>query len=64
MAGFDLYITTDKNLQYQQNLTGRRIAIVVLWTTSWPLIRPHVATVASVALALAPGQFRELDRLG
>jgi hypothetical protein len=61
-ASFDLYITTDKNLQYQQNLTGRRIAIVVLWTTSWPLIRPHAATVASVALVVAPGQFHEIDR--
>ena len=63
-AGFAIYITTDKNLQYQQNLTGRRIAIVVLWTTSWLLIRPHAAAVASAALDLQPGEFRELDRPG
>ena len=61
-AGFELYITTDKNLRYQQNLTGRRIAIVVLWTTSWPLIRPHAAAVASIAVTLQPGEFRELER--
>ncbi len=61
-AGFDLYITTDKNLQYQQNLTGRRIAIAVLWTTSWPLIRPHAPAVAALVLTLQPGEFRELDR--
>ena len=33
---FDLLITTDKNLKYQQNLSGRRIAILVLPTTNWP----------------------------
>lgn len=35
---FDLLITTDQNLRYQQNLTGRKIAILVLKTTSWPRI--------------------------
>lgn len=40
-AEFDLLITTDKNLQYQQNLAGRRIAILVLPTTSWPDIQPR-----------------------
>ena len=62
-AGFELYVTTDKNLQYQQNLAGRRIAIAVLWTTSWPLIKPHATAVAALALALQPGEFRELERL-
>ncbi|HQX50372.1 MAG TPA: hypothetical protein PLY87_15145 [Planctomycetaceae bacterium] len=33
-AGFELLVTTDQNLQYQQNLTARRIAIVVLRSTS------------------------------
>lgn len=64
MAGFDLCVTTDKNLRYQLNLAERRIAIAVLWTTSWPLIRPHAAAVVSVALALQPGEFRELHRPG
>ena len=29
-AGFEIFLTTDKNLQYQQNLAGRAIAIVVI----------------------------------
>jgi hypothetical protein len=37
--GFDVLVTTDTNLQYQQNLTQRKIAIVVLSTTSWPRIQ-------------------------
>lgn len=60
--GFDLFITTDKNLRYQQNLVGRQIATLVLWTTNWPDIKPHAAAVATVALALRPGEFRALAR--
>jgi hypothetical protein len=60
--GFELLITTDKNLRYQQNLTGRQIAILVLWTTSWPEIRPHSIAVADAALELSRGQFLEFPR--
>jgi len=41
-AAFDAFVTTDKNLRYQQNLAGRRLAILVLPTTSWPKIQVHV----------------------
>ena len=37
--GFDVLVTTDTNLRYQQNLASRKIAVVVLTTTSWPRIR-------------------------
>ncbi len=37
-AGFSIVLTTDKNLKYQQRLATRRIAIIVLSTTSWPRI--------------------------
>jgi hypothetical protein len=40
---FEALITTDQNLRYQQNLTGQRLAILVLPTTSWPKIRAHEA---------------------
>ena len=39
-AGFDVLLTTDKNLLYQQDLTGRKIAIVVLGKGRWRLIKP------------------------
>jgi hypothetical protein len=35
-AGFQLFITADKNLRYQQNLTNRNIAILVLKNAQWP----------------------------
>ncbi len=44
-AGFDVLITADQNIRYQQNLADRRIALVVLSTNSWPDLEPHVVTI-------------------
>jgi hypothetical protein len=52
---FDTLITTDQNLRYQQKLTGRRLAILVLPTTSWPKIQAHEADVIAAVNALRPG---------
>ena len=38
-AGFEVLVTTDTNMRYQQDLTKRRICVVVLTTTNWPRIR-------------------------
>ena len=43
--GFEVLVTTDQNLKYQQNLASREIAIVVLSTTSWPRIQKVIASV-------------------
>jgi hypothetical protein len=58
---FDAFITTDQNLRYQQNLSGRRLAILVLPTTSWPEIQKHTSVVADSVNALKPGDFVELN---
>jgi len=58
---FDVFITTDQNLRYQQNLTGRRLAILVLPTTSWPEIQKHTDKVADSVNSLKPGDFVELS---
>jgi len=58
---FDALITTDQNLRYQQNLTGRKIAIVVLLTTNWPRIRNHATTVAQIIDGLQSGGYVEIS---
>jgi len=60
-AGFEVLVTTDKNLGYQQNLTGRKIAIVVLGQGQWSLIRRHVAQVVAAVHAATPGSFIEVE---
>jgi hypothetical protein len=57
---FDAFITTDQNLRYQQNLSGRGLAILVLWTTSWPAIERHLPEVAAAVNQLGRGDFVEL----
>ena len=47
--GFALMVTTDSNLRYQQNLGHRRLAIVVLSSTSWPRIQRAIAPVVVAA---------------
>jgi hypothetical protein len=43
--GFEVLLTTDKNLRYQQNLEGRKIAVVVLGRQQWPQVRPHATAL-------------------
>lgn len=58
--GFSVLVTTDQNLRYQQNLTDRKIAIVVLTTTSWPRIERAVASVAKAVDSVAPSSYVEV----
>lgn len=60
-AGFELFITTDQSLRYQQNLQSRRISILCLPTTRWPEIRLHVADVLAAVNSIRPGEYRELN---
>ncbi len=58
---FDVLVTTDKQLRYQQNLTGRRIAIVVLSHASWLKLERHTAKIVAAVLATQPGSYVEID---
>jgi hypothetical protein len=60
-AGFDVLLTADKNMRYQQNLAGRRIAIVVLGQQQWPKLRPHIERVVEAVNAATPGSLAEVD---
>jgi hypothetical protein len=59
-AGFEMLVTTDKHLRYQQNLTGRALAIVVLGTPQWPVVRAHVDLVAAAVNAATPSSYTEV----
>jgi len=59
-AEFDVLVTTDRNLRHQQNLAERRIAILVLPTTSWPRLQSISREIAAAVDSLKPGQYLEL----
>ena len=58
--GYEVLITTDQSMQYQQNLTGGRIAIVVLLSTAWPRVQHPTEETRRAIEEVEPGQFREV----
>ena len=59
-AGFEVFLTTDKNIRHQQNMAGRTIAVVVIGVQQWPALQPHVALVVAAVNAATPGSFVEV----
>jgi hypothetical protein len=62
-AGFEVLLTTDKNVRFQQNLKARRIALVVLGQGRWTLIKPYVARVVAAVDAAKPASYTEVEIL-
>jgi hypothetical protein len=59
-AGFDVMVTADQNIRYQQNLSGRKIALVVLTRSRWTLIKQMAAQIALAVHAATPGSYTEV----
>lgn len=60
-AGFEILPTTDKNILYQQNLKGRKIAFVVLGNQQWPTLRRYIERVVAAVEAATQGGYTEVD---
>ncbi len=59
-AAFDLFVTTDQNIGYQQNLAGRRISILILSSNDWRRIRAAGPEIFSAVSVMKPGAFQQL----
>jgi hypothetical protein len=59
-AGFDVLVTTDQNLKYQQNLSERRLAVVVILSTSWPKIQACLSVVTAAIDEATRGCYTEV----
>jgi hypothetical protein len=60
-AGFDVLVTTDKNIRYQQNLKTRKIALVVLEHSQWPMVRLVAENIIAAVNAAEPGSYVQVD---
>src|SRR4051794_20031022 len=60
-AGFEVLLTTDRNIRHQQNLTDRQIAIVVLGKGRWRLIKDRLPEIAAAVAAATPGSVTEVE---
>ena len=59
-AGFIVFVATDRNLKYQQNLASRRLAVVVLLTTSWPRLKAASGPVVTAVNESVAGAYVEV----
>jgi hypothetical protein len=60
-AEFDILLTTDKGIRYQQNLHGRKIAIVVLGNSTWRVVRLYLDRIALAVNVATPGSYTEVE---
>lgn len=59
-AGFDLMVTNDKNIRYQQNLKGRKLALVVLEHSQWPMVKLVADRIVAAVESAKPGSYLEV----
>ena len=59
--GYDVLITSDLNMRNQQNLAGRRLAVVVVLSTAWPKVELRVEDIRSALDQIGPGELREVS---
>jgi hypothetical protein len=59
-SAFDLFITSDKNIRYQQNVKDRKISILVLSTNKWRVIENSITTITVEILQLTSGEYKEI----
>lgn len=58
---FDVFLTSDRNLQYQQNLKGRKIAILLLSTNHWPTLKRQVPLVQTAVDKIQTAEFVRVE---
>lgn len=59
--GYEVIVTTDQSMRHQQNLTGRRIGVVVLLTTDWNKIRLRTDAIRAAIEEVQQGDFKEVS---
>ena len=61
VAGFDVLVTSDQNIRYQQNLAGRTLALIVLGSNIWPIVRSHAMEIISKVDGATPGSYAFIE---
>jgi hypothetical protein len=62
-AAFDVLVTSDQSIRYQQNLLGRKLALVVLGSNVWPIVRNYGPAIAAKADAAKSGSYDFIEML-
>ena len=60
-ASFGVMLTADRRIRYQQNLAGRRLALIVLSSPAWPVVKDHIPAIKAAVDAATSGSYQEVD---
>jgi hypothetical protein len=60
-AGFDVLITSDQGIPYQQNMAGRKLAMIMLSTPNWNMVKEAASKISAALAVAAPGSFTNVD---
>ena len=60
-SGYEILVTTDQNLRYQQNFNDRSLSVVVLLSTAWPDIQLRTEEIRATIDEIRPGEFRDVS---
>jgi hypothetical protein len=60
-SGIEVFITGDQTLPYEQNLSGRRLAVIALSAIQLPIIKKNLSKVIDAIDSALPGSFQTVD---
>ena len=60
-AGFDILLTCDQNIAYQQNFSGRKLAVLILPTNHWPTLKRFAARIATMIDFVQHGEVKRVE---
>jgi putative NIF3 family GTP cyclohydrolase 1 type 2 len=60
-SGFDVFITGDKTMEYEQDMRNRKIAVISLSACHWQIVKPHVGRIVLAVKSAAPGSFTRVE---
>ena len=58
--GYEVLITADQSMRYQQNMTGRQVAVIVLLSNRWPRVQLRIEEIRATLEGMKPGEVREV----
>jgi len=58
--GYEVLITADQSMRYQQNIAQRQIAVIVLLSNRWPRVQQKIEDLRTALETIEPGEFREV----
>ena len=58
--GYEVLITADQSMRYQQNMAHRQIAVIVLLSNRWPRVQLRIEDIREALEGMEPGEIREV----